>query len=167
MRWSRRWSFRVLSLSTIVLAAQAVPARADELWVAPTHQADSSAASASVAIFSGPSPRSASCGSPGACPTTSRRSGTRSRCSSPHSPGGAATLNLLVCPAESGDTVVGDCAGPFASAFTGIANQLLEVDVSAAIAPHVGTPGQTSLAVVAFTAPTMVTDHVVGLRFVV
>jgi hypothetical protein len=50
MRCSRRWSFRVLSLSALVLAAQAVPARADELGVRPRTR-PIGGASASVAIF--------------------------------------------------------------------------------------------------------------------
>src|SRR5262245_28235152 len=83
----------------------------------------------------------------------------------PHAPGGAANLNVLVCQAQNGGIVIGSCAGPTPVPFTGVVNQLAEVDISAAVAPKVGTPGQTYLAVVAYTTPTTATDHVVGLRF--
>jgi hypothetical protein len=52
----------------------------------------------------------------------------------PHAPGGAATLNVFVCGAEHLDPVGGAaCAGPAAHPFVGVVNQLIEVDVSAAI----------------------------------
>ena len=50
-------------------------------------------------------------------------------------------------------------------AFTGVVNQLIEVDVTATVAGQVGVPGATYLAIVAYTTPTTGTDHVVGLRF--
>ena len=83
----------------------------------------------------------------------------------PHAPGGAATLNVFVCAAEAGQPVAGACAGPFAHAFTGVVNQLTEVDISADVAPRVGVAGANHLAVVAYTTPTTTTDHLVGLRF--
>ena len=57
------------------------------------------------------------------------------------------------------------CAGPFAQAFTDVSNQLVEIDISALVAPRVGTPGATYLSVVAYTSPNTATDHFVGLRF--
>ena len=59
----------------------------------------------------------------------------------------------------------GACAGPFAQAFTGVPNQLVEVDISSLVAPRVGTPCATYLSVVAYTSPNTATDHFVGLRF--
>src|SRR4029078_2413347 len=44
----------------------------------------------------------------------------------PGSPGGASTLNVLVCAAQNGSPVSGTCAGPFPQAFTGVPNQLVE-----------------------------------------
>jgi hypothetical protein len=84
----------------------------------------------------------------------------------PHAPGGAATLNVIVCAAQNGQPVNGTCAGPIAHPFTGVANRLSEVDISADLAPRVGTAGLNNLAVVAYTSPTTTTDHFVGLRFV-
>jgi hypothetical protein len=65
----------------------------------------------------------------------------------PHTPGGAATLNIIVCAAQNGEPVTGSCAGPVAHAFTGVANRLSEVDISADLAPRVGTAGLNNLAV--------------------
>lgn len=83
----------------------------------------------------------------------------------PSAPGGAANLNILVCLAQDGEPVVGACAGPFAQAFTGVANTLVELEIGEIIKSHLGKPGETYLAVVAYTTPTTVTDHIVGLRF--
>src|SRR5260221_11654528 len=83
----------------------------------------------------------------------------------PHAPGGAATLNLFICPAKNNDVVSAGCAGPFTQPFTGVANELLEVDVSAIVGPRIGIPGANYLAVVAFTTPTTATDHIVRPRF--
>jgi len=45
---------------------------------------------------------------------------------------------VYVCRAGHDDLVGAACTGPFPHPFTGVANQLAEVDVSAAIAPQVG-----------------------------
>ena len=82
----------------------------------------------------------------------------------PHAPG-AGTLTLYVCRAQHADLVGAACTGPTARPFTGAANRLLEVDVSSAIGPQVGTAGLNYLAVLAYTAPTTTTDRIVGLRF--
>ena len=83
----------------------------------------------------------------------------------PSTAASAATLTLFLCPAQSSQVVTASCAGPFTQAFTSIANQLLEIDISAAIGAHLGTPGASYLSALAFTAPTTTTDHIVGLRF--
>ena len=84
----------------------------------------------------------------------------------PHTPGGAATLQVFTCPAQSSSGHVNaSCVGPVPHAFTGVVNQLIEVDVTATVAGQVGVPGATYLAIVAYTTPTTGTDHVVGLRF--
>jgi len=83
----------------------------------------------------------------------------------PGSPAGAATLNVLVCAAQNGSPVAGTCAGPFPQAFTGVPNQLVEVDIAPAIASRIGAPGATYIAVLTYTTPTTTTDHIVGLRF--
>ena len=57
------------------------------------------------------------------------------------------------------------CAGPFTPGFTSTANQLLEIDISAAIGAHLGAPGANYLSVLAYTTPSTPTDHIVGLRF--
>lgn len=82
----------------------------------------------------------------------------------PGSPGGASTLNLFVCPAQNNGAVAAGCVGPFQQAFTGVPNQLVEVEVGGLLAAHLGTPGSTYLGILAYTTPTTSTDHVVGLK---
>jgi hypothetical protein len=147
-----------------LIGGVATRASADEIWVAPTSQADVGGLGIASNVFWPVTPIGVvrfAWGVPGNLQTLQ----TAKVVLIPHAPGGAATLNLFVCPAESGDPVSGGCVGPIAQPFNGVANQLLEVDVSAALGPHLGIPGQTSLAVVAFTTPTTATDHIVGLRF--
>jgi hypothetical protein len=84
----------------------------------------------------------------------------------PRAPGGASTVNVFVCAAKHGwPPMPGDCGGPFTQSFTGVADFLVEVDISAMIAPRVGTAGATYLAVLAYTTPNTGTDQVLGLRF--
>ncbi len=74
-------------------------------------------------------------------------------------------LTFYLCPAQSSQIVTVNCAGPFTQTFTSTANQLLEIDMSAAVGAHLGTPGASYLSVLAYTTPTTSTDHIVGLRF--
>jgi hypothetical protein len=83
----------------------------------------------------------------------------------PGTPGGAASVNIYVCAAQSGNSVVAGCAGPFAQPFNGTANQLVEVEIGPSIASRIGAPGSNYLTVLAFTTPTTTTDHIVGMRF--
>ena len=92
----------------------------------------------------------------------SRREG---RADSRAVPGGAANVNVFVCGAQNGNSAVAGCAGPFAQPFTGVANQLVEVEIGPLIASRVGTPGANYLTVLAYTSPTTTTDHIVGMRF--
>ena len=62
----------------------------------------------------------------------------------PHAPGGAASLRVIVCAAQHGTTVVGDCSAAATLPFTGVANQLVEIDVSASLASRIGTAEQTT-----------------------
>ena len=70
--------------------------------------------------------------------------------------------NVLVCRAETSDLVGAACTGPIAYPFVGVANRLIEVDVSTSVAPQVGTAGATYIAVLAYTAPTTTIEHIVG-----
>ena len=83
----------------------------------------------------------------------------------PGTPGGASNVNLYVCAAQNGNSAVAGCAGPFAQPFTGVANQLVEVEIGPTIASRIGTPGANYLTVLAYTSPTTTTDHIVGMRF--
>lgn len=78
---------------------------------------------------------------------------------------GAGVLTVIVCGALDGEIVAVNCAAAVNVPFNGVADELNEVDISTAVAPHVGVPGETNLAVLAFTAPATATDHIVGMRF--
>lgn len=158
---------RVAGIGMIACTALAggVPAAgANEIWVAPTVQADVGGlgiGSNGVWPVTAVGAARLVWGVPGDLETfTSAR-----LVLIPHAPGGAGTLTLYVCAAGSGDMAAAACTGPHTQPFTGVANQLLEVDVSAAIAPQVGPAGTNHLAVLAYTTPTTTTDHIVGLRF--
>jgi hypothetical protein len=73
-------------------------------------------------------------------------------------------LNLFVCPADTNGAVAGACVGPLPTIFSGTPNKLTEVDVSLSLMPHVGDPGFTYVAILAYTTPTTSTDYIVGLR---
>jgi hypothetical protein len=138
---------------------------ADEVWVAPTYQADFGGFGiGSNGIW--PATVVGAVRFAWAVPDNLQTFQSAKVVLIPHSPGGAATLNVLICRAENADAVTAACVGPLPEAFTGVANELLEVDVSAMVGPGVGAPGLRYLAVLAFTTPTTTTDHIVGLRFV-
>jgi endosialidase-like protein len=154
----------ILSLLVILLSSfHAAKASADEFWVAPTSQQDLGGLEVASNAFWPVTPIGA-VRFAFSIPNDLLAFQNAKVVLIPHA-GGAATLNVFVCQAESGGAVIGACAGPTAMLFTGVANQLAEVDISAAVAPKIGTPGATYLAILAFTTPTTVTDHVVGLRF--
>jgi hypothetical protein len=139
-------------------------AGADEVWVAPTYQADFGGVGiGSNAIW--PVSVVGAVRFAWAVPDNLQTFQSAKIVLIPHSPGGATTLNVFVCPAENASVVTAACVGPFTGPFTGVANELLEVDVSAMVGPSVGAPGLSYLAVLAFTTPTTATDHIVGLRF--
>ena len=48
----------------------------------------------------------------------------------PSAPGGAGVLHVFVCTAKNSDLVGAACSGPVDRPFTGVANKLVEVDIS-------------------------------------
>ena len=153
---------------TLVTAASlaitlAAPVFADEIWVAPTYQQDVGGLGIGSNVV-WPATAIGVVRLAFAIPGNLQTFQNAKIALIPHN-GGASTLNLYVCQAESGDVAAGNCAGPFGQSFTGVANQLIEVDVSAMIGPSVRFPGDSYLAIVAYTTPTTTSDHIVGLRF--
>ena len=148
-----------------VLIAFTCPAAADEMWIAPTLQQDLGGLGIASNVVWPVTVVGASRFAWGVPDNLETFQGAKVVLI-PHTPGGAATLNIIVCAAQNGEPVTGTCAGPIAHAFSGVANRLSEVDISADLAPRVGTAGLNNLAVVAYTSPTTTTDHFVGLRFV-
>jgi hypothetical protein len=147
----------------LMIGAFAAPARADEIWVAPTAQQDLGGLGvASNAVW----PVSAF----GAVRLAWSVPGNLNALQSakivliPHSPG-ASSLNVFVCSSKNGDTASGNCTGPSTKPFTAVPNTLMEVEIAGILAPYIGSPGASYLAVIAYTTPTTASDHIVGLRF--
>jgi hypothetical protein len=159
----RRLSLGIASLF-LFGTAFATRASADEIWVAPTYQTDFGGLGVGSNTFWPVTPlgvvRLA-----WAVPGNLQAFQAARLVLIPNAPSGAGTLNLFVCAAANGEVVTAGCTGPHALPFAGVANQLLEVDVSTAIASSVGIPGANHVSVLAYTSPTAGTDRILGLRF--
>jgi len=155
-----------VSACGLALVAIAAPrnAAADEVWVSPTYQQDLGGLGVgSNTIW--PATAAGAVRFAWAIPNDLQTLQAAKVVLIPHGPGGAATLNVVVCQAQSGSLALSGCAALSSQAFNGVTNQLLEVDLSTAIAPKIGVPGANYLAVLAYTSPSAATDHIVGLRF--
>lgn len=160
-------SYRVACVFMLALAAVVIDVRsssADEIWVPPTFQQDTGGGGTTVPVL-WPVTKAGAVRLAWAVPNDLDSFDSAKIAIISQAPAGPSTLNLFVCPAQNGDLVYAACAGPFARSFTGVPNQLVEVDISTLVAPRVGTPGSTYLSVVAYTSPNTTTDHFVGLRF--
>jgi hypothetical protein len=154
----------VMWIAGMLVAVGTTSAGADEIWVAPTSQSDLGGLGvASNAVW--PVTPVGAVRLAWAIPDNLVTFQSAKLALIPSTAAPAATLTLFLCPAQGAQVVTASCAGPFTQAFTSIANQLLEIDISAAIGAHLGTPGASYLSALAFTAPTTTTDHIVGLRF--
>ena len=149
----------------LVVTGLTVPAQGDELWVAPTYQQDVGGLGIGSNVIWPVTPfgvvRFAF-----AIPDNLQTFVSATLVVIADSPGGAATLQVFTCPAQSSSGHVNtSCVGPVPHGFSSVVNEITEVDVTATVAGQVGIPGATYLALVAFTTPTQATDHIVGLRF--
>jgi hypothetical protein len=152
----------MLTLAVVMIEART--STADEIWVVPTFQQDTGGGGTAAGVL-WPVTKAGAVRLAWAVPNDLDTFDSAKIAIIPQSPGGASTLNVFICPAQNGELVYGACAGPFAQTFTGVPDQLVEVDISALLAPRVGTPGVTYLSVVGYTSPNTATDHFVGLRF--
>jgi len=159
--WRR---FGWLWMVHVLIAAAAQLAHADEIWVAPTAQADLGGLEIASNTFWPVTPMGA-VRMAWAVPNNLQTFQGARVVVIPSSPGGAASMNVYVCAAQNGNSAAAGCAGPFAQPFTGVPNQLVEVEIGPAIASRIGTPGASYLTVLAYTGPTTSSDHILGLRF--
>ena len=161
-----KWTHRGLMTiaCAIAVASIATPAQADEMWVAPTSQQDFGGLGIGSNVFWPVTPVGIVRLAWGVPNNLQSFQGAKLALI-PHAPSGAGTLNLIVCRAQNSDLVGAACTGPTPHAFAGVANHLLEIDVSAAVGAQVGTAGLNYVAVLAYTTPTTATDHILGLRF--
>ena len=152
-------------IAGLLLGCLLVPrfAVADEVWVAPSYQADLGGLGIGSSTL-WPVTAVGAVRLVLAVPNDLQALQSAKVALIPHAPGGAASLNIIICSAVHAGAVAGACAGSFAHPFVGVPNQLVEVDISADIASGLGTPGATYMTVVAYTTPTTATDHIVGMR---
>jgi len=161
-RLRRRLGF--LFILAVSIAAVAAPARAEEIWVAPTSQQDVGGLEvASNTVW--PVTPAGAVRLAWAIPANLKNFQSAKLALIPSASSPTPVLTFYVCPAQSSQVVTANCAGPFTQGFTSTANQLVEIDMSAAVGVHLGTPGASYVSVLAFTNPTIATDHIVGLRF--
>jgi hypothetical protein len=161
-RTRRRFSF--LFIAAVSIAAVAAPVRAEEVWVAPTSQQDLGGLGvASNSIW--PVTPVGAVRLAWAIPANLKVFQSAKLALIPSASTATPVLTFYVCSAQSSQVVSANCAGPFTQSFTSTANQLVEIDMSAAIGAHLGTPGASYLSVLAYTTPSTATDHIVGLRF--
>ena len=81
------------------------------------------------------------------------------------SQGGSGTVFVMGCSGQDGEPT-STCAAPVPVAFTGVMNQLTEVDISAAVSPHLTAPGTgyATVAVATLPNPSSMPARVLGLR---
>ena len=163
MRQSPGIRRRVISLASLCMLTFAGAARADEIWIAPTYQTDMGGLGVGNGVW--PVSPLGVARLAIAVPDNLETFQFARIAIIPSAPAGPAVLHVYVCSAQNGTLVAASCAGPSNHAFTGVVNQLVEVDISADLAARVSGPGAQYLAVLAYTTPTTATDHVVGMRF--
>ena len=159
--WCRLGLVSILSLS---FAGAATSAGADEIWVAPTAQADIGGIGVASNTF-WPVTAAGVVRLAWAIPADLQTFQNARLVLIPSASSPTPVLTFYVCTAQSNQPVTANCAGPFTKGFTSTANQLLEIDMTDAISGRLGAPGASYLSVLAYTTPTTATDHIVGLRF--
>ena len=148
---------------SLTVALCAAPARADEIWVAPTAQQDLGGLGvASNAVW--PVSAFGAVRLAWSVPDNLNALQSAKVVLIPQSPG-ASSLNVFVCSSKNGDLASGNCTGPSTKPYTAVPNTLMEVEIAGILAPYIGSPGANYLAVIAYTTPTTATDHILGLRF--
>lgn len=150
---------------SFVILGCASAGSAQELWVAPTYQADLGG----IGVGSNglwPVTAIGAVRFAFAVPVDLQSVRSAKIVMIPGTSAASATLTIYVCHAQNNLAAAASCSGPVNHAFTSVANQLKEVDISGAVGPHTAMADAGSyVAVLAYTTPTAMTDHIVGMRF--
>ena len=136
--------------------------RADEIWVQPTDQQDLGGLGIGSSLV-WPATVAGAVRLAWGVPNDLQTFESAKMVLIPHSPGGAATLNVLICRAQRDRVERGDFA-PGLSASLPAYQISCRVDISADVSP-ISARRANYLAVLAYTTPTTATDHIVGMRF--
>ena len=121
----RRFGF--VWMAGVAIVAVTAPVHGDEIWVAPTAQADIGGLGvASNAIW--PATPIGVVRLAWSIPDNLQALQGAKVAIIPASPaGGPTALHFYVCAAQNGNNVAGDCTGPFAQTFTSVAEEVAEV----------------------------------------
>ena len=157
-RGYRRSFLLVLMLSFLVR-----PALAGELWVVPTYQRDLGGLGLAVDVY-WPVTRWGFARLAFAVPNDLQALQAAKLVLIPGQDG-AGTVWVTACSGQDGEPT-STCAAPVQVAYTGVTSQLTEVDISAAVSPHLTAPGTgyVTVAVAALPNPTTLPARVLGLR---
>jgi hypothetical protein len=137
---------------------------AEEIWVAPTHQQDLGGMGVGSNVV-WPVTAIGAVRLALAIPDDLQTFQSAKIVLLPNSPSGSANLVVYVCGAQPGSAVASNCTAATAHPFVGTASQLVEVDISAAVAARLGGSGVAYIAILAYSTPTTNTDRIVGMRF--
>ena len=157
--------FGVALLIGALIFAVSTSVQADEIWIPPTSQQEFGGLGVASNIFWPVTPVGAVRFAWSVPDNLQSLQGAKVAIIPGAPAGGPAALHFYVCAAENGSGVLANCTGPFSQTFTSAENLLTEVEIGGVLGQHVGTPGSTYLAVLAYTTPAITTDHIVGLRF--
>ena len=156
---------RLRTVPFVVLVLLLLPLRlsASEIWVAPTYQNDAGGVGA-ASNFVWPVTNIGAVRLTLAVPDDLGTFKTAKVVLIPKAAVPASTLTIVVCSAQNGVYALTSCGGPIEHPLAGEANHLVEVDISAAIGPHVTSPGSGYVAILAYTGPTAVNHQILGMR---
>jgi len=157
--------FVVVWAAFVLVAGISIPARADEIWVAPTYQQDLGGIGVASNTIWPVTPAGAVRFAWAVPANLQTFQGAKLVLIPSELSLTPPTVTIQLCFARASDALAASCDGPFTKSFAATVDQLVEVDLSDVISTHLGTPGETYLSVLASTSPMTTTDHIVGLRF--
>jgi hypothetical protein len=151
---------RVTMVAAIALSTVATAA-AEEIWVLPTYQSDTGIGISSNNYW--PVTAAGMVRFAVSVPADFARLSSAHIVMIPHASTSSGIVYLVACMAADGDFVDAQCTGVIDHRFTPTANQLLELDVTARLAPAF-LSANVYVAVYVYTSPNFRNDHFVGLR---
>ena len=155
-------AFRVAAL-VLLVSCCAATSGANDIWLLPTYQRDLGGVGTAVdAIW--PATAAGLARFVLAVPNDFQTLRSAAIAVIPTLSSPTAILTSYSCSARAGDAVSSSCDTPQTHQFVAVANHLAEIDVTQELIGRIGDPGNGYASILAFTSPTTLTDHIVGLR---